>query len=292
MKTDKSSCDGYTEIEFTYRNGRTVASKRISGGQSKVSAPLRLNDEATPALFLITMGGGFVEGEHYETFITSHEKTHGIVASQAPTYVYKCNDGKTTVQDVKVQVDKDAVLEYLPDDVIPYGNAKYRQTTQIDVEKGGSLFYTDGITAGWSMNHKDFQYRYVHMLSRITYGGQLLFNDNLILDPHAFEMAELGLFEGYRNYTSLVVIDERVNAKFVKELQDFNNVAFPGAIMGISLLEGPALVLRVLGESLNGNKAILYRSINWMRAKFWGLPRLNLRKDAAFVNSLKAIGEA
>ena len=235
------------------------------------------------------MGGGFVEGEHYETFITSHEKTHAIVASQAPTYVYKCNDGRTTVQDIKVKVDEDAVLEFLPDDVIPYGNSKYRQVTQIDVAKGASLLYTDGITAGWSMNHKDFQYRYIHMLSKISYDGQLLFNDNLVLDPHAFEMAELGLFEGYRNYSSLVVVDERVNVKLVKELQDFNNMAFDGAIMGISLLEGPGMVVRVLGKSLNNNRAILYRSIDWLRYRFYGLPHLDLRKDEAFVNALNAV---
>ncbi|MBQ3828685.1 MAG: urease accessory protein UreD [Aeriscardovia sp.] len=290
MKTYTYPRDGYTEIEFTNRDGRTVASKRVTGGQSKLSAPLRLNNEDTLAFFLITMGGGFVEGEHYETFITSHEKTHAIVASQAPTYVYKCNDGKTTVQDIKVKVDEDAVLEFLPDDVIPYGNSKYRQVTQIDVAKGASLLYTDGITAGWSMNHKDFQYRYVHMLSKISYDGRLIFNDNLILDPHAFEMAELGLFEGYRNYSSLVVVDERVNAKLVKELQDFNNMAFDGTIMGISLLEGPAMVVRVLGKSLNNNRAILYRSIDWLRYRFYGLPHLDLRKDEAFVNALNAVG--
>ncbi|MBO6050132.1 MAG: urease accessory protein UreD, partial [Aeriscardovia sp.] len=121
------------------------------------------------------------------------------------------------------------------------------------------------------------------------YDGQLLFNDNLILDPHAFEMAELGLFEGYRNYSSLVVVDERVNAKLVKELQDFNNMAFDGAIMGISLLEGPGMVVRVLGKSLNNNRAILYRSIDWLRYKFYGLPHLDLRKDEAFVNALNAV---
>lgn len=289
MKTYTYSCDGYTEIEFTYRNGRTVASKRVTGGQSKLSAPLHLNNEDTLAFFLITMGGGFVEGEHYRTFITSHEKTHAIVASQAPTYVYKCNDGKTTVQDVKVKVESDATLEYLPDDVIPYGNSKYRQTTQIEVAKGGSLLYTDGITSGWSMNHKDFQYRYAHMLSKISYDGRLIFNDNLILDPHAFEMAELGLFEGYKNYSSLVVVDKRVNAKLVKELQDFNDISLQGAVTGISLLECPALVIRVLGESLNSNRAILYRSIDWIRNRFYGLPHLDLRKDGAFAGAFNAV---
>ncbi|MBO6020972.1 MAG: urease accessory protein UreD [Aeriscardovia sp.] len=289
LKTYIPSNDGYTEIEFTLQGGRTIASKRITKGQSRLSAPLHLNAEDTLVLFLITMGGGLVEGEHYKTFITSRENTHAIVASQAPTYVFKCNDGKTTFQDVKVKVEKGAELEYLPDDVIPYGNSKYKQTTQIDVEKGASLLYTDGVTAGWSMNHKDFQYRYAHMISRISYDGQLLFNDNLILDPHAFEMAEIGLFEGYKNYSSLVVVDERVDAKLVKELQDLNSRSFPGAIMGISLLEGPGMVVRVLGESINGNRAILYKSIDWLRSKFYGLPHLDLRKDVSFINSLNAI---
>lgn len=281
MKIFHDKYDGYTELSFSERGGETVADACIARGQARISAKLHLNGEDTPCYFLITMGGGLTEGETYETKLNARAGTHAVVTTQAPAYVFKCINGETTRSNFDVKVGRDAALEYLPDDVIPYGRSRYVQTSDIHVAKGGSLMYTDGITAGWSPSGKDFQYYFAHMISRIYYAGQLVYNDNLILDPHAYDMAGLGLFDGSRNYSSFVVVDEKIDNAFVQELQEMGK-GFEDAVIGVTRLEGPALVVRVLGDSLNGNKAILGRYIDFVRGKLYGLPHLDMRKDVSF----------
>ncbi|MBR6434132.1 MAG: urease accessory protein UreD [Aeriscardovia sp.] len=150
MKIFHDKYDGYTELSFSERGGETVADACIARGQARISAKLRLNGEDTPCYFLITMGGGLTEGETYETKLNARAGTHAVVTTQAPAYVFQCINGETTRSNFDVKVGRDAALEYLPDDVIPYGRSRYVQTSDIHVAKGGSLMYTDGITAGWS----------------------------------------------------------------------------------------------------------------------------------------------
>ena len=41
-------------------------------------------------------------------------------------------------------------LEYIPDPLIAYQNARYKQKNVIHMEKGATLLYSDIITPGWS----------------------------------------------------------------------------------------------------------------------------------------------
>lgn len=273
--------DGYTELVFTERNGRTVASTRTACGQSRLSSSLQLNDEPTTCYFLITMGGGLIEGEHYETKITSESNTHAIVSTQAPTYVYKCEGGRTTENNFDITVEANAALEFMSDDVIPYGDSIYKQVTTVNVARGGSLLLTDGVGAGWALNREDFQYTFVHLLTHIYYDGQLLYNDNLILDPKRYDMPHLGLFDGFRNFSSFIVVDERIDEHFCSELQE-EATRLNEYTVGVTQLEGPGVVVRVLGNGLNENKAVLLRFIDIVRKKLYDLPHLDLRKDVSF----------
>lgn len=281
MKIIHERHDGYTELNFLNRDGRTVADTRSARGQARISAELHMNDEDTPVYFLITMGGGLTEGEHYVTKINARDNTHALVTTQAPTYVFKCNSGKTTYNDFTVHVGKNAILEYLPDDVIPYGNSRYSQTSEVTVDKGGSLLFADGITAGWAPNGADFQYVFSHMMTHIYYDGSLVYNDNLILEPRNYDLAGLGFYDKQRNYSSLVIVDERVTDAFVEDLQE-QAKDIDNAIVGVSHLEGPAAIIRVLGDSLHSNKRILLNFANYIRHQFYGLSDINLRKDVSF----------
>lgn len=276
--------DGYTDLIFTAKNNRTIVDKMYYTGQSRVSARMPLNNEDTLCYFLIAMGGGITEGETYMTKIKLNPNSRAILSTQAPTYIFKCENNKTTTQYTDINLMHGSVLEYVPDDIIPYHDAKYNQLNKVYMEKGSTLIYTDGVTSGWSPDGKLFQYTNVHMRSQIYYDDQLIYNDNLILDPRIYELTDLGLFESFENYTSLVAINERIDEDFVHKMQKFIQDRVHMNI-GISKLEGPALVMRVLGSDLNQNKDAILCGVNYLRKLLLDAPDLELRKDVtAFHN--------
>lgn len=272
------SYDGVSDIAFEKRGDRTVLTNRYRSGNSRISAQIPTEDN-TPLYFLVATGGGFVEGEKYYNLATLEKDAHAILTTQTPNYIYKCPNGKTTSQLNEVVVKENAFLEYYIDEVIPYEDAIYYQKTFADIKKGGSLILTDGLTAGWSKSDTPFLYNKVDLKTKILYDDELVFNDYLIVNPREENMGELGLFEGYTNFNSVVIIDENFCTDWIKRSKEALDTKEFEGIYGITALEKYGFVLRILGRSSHNNLGIMWDFINFYREEIRGLKHLELRKN-------------
>lgn len=271
--------DGVIEMKFLPRNGRTIAQRLYHKGNSRISSVIPATEGQLPYYFLISTGGGFTEGEQYKVDIELEKDAHAVLTTQTPNYVYKCDNLKQTCQETTIKLAEGAFLEYYMDEVIPYKNAYYRQYMDIDLAKDASLILTDGLTSGWSPDEKRFQYRDVGMRTRIKVGGRLVYNDYLLCTPHEDQLDELGYFEGYTNFNSVVVIDEKIDADFVAQAREAIVEKAANVRFGISLLENNGAVLRILGFDGYMNRQIQNQFIEFYREHFKGYAPLQLRKN-------------
>lgn len=265
--------DGMVDLLFSNVAGRTIAKKVYHEGNSRVSSNVELLTEGTPCYYLISTGGGFVEGENYETNIEVSDGAHVIVKNQTPTYVYKCENGKRTTQNTTVHVTN-GFLEYLTHEVIPYQYAIYDQDTQIKMDQTSTLVYSDGITAGWSQDEQIFTFNEVRQKTKIVMEDELIFNDYLFLQPEKQPITGLGYFEGKKNYNTLIIIDPSIDEMFIQELRLELKKEESDLYYGLSLLAIPGFVLRVLGYSAYENKQLIYSALNYFRGKYYQLPSL------------------
>lgn len=273
-----AALDGEIRMHFVQRGDRTVAEDVYHHGNSRVSSVINTAG-AVPYYFLITTGGGFVAGEHYQEQITLDDGTHAVLTTQMPSSIYKCEHGETTRQENRITLGRDAVLEYYLDETIPYKHARFRQKTTIDMAKGTKLILTDGLTSGWSPDEKPFQYRDIGIQTLVNYAGDLAYNDYLIVNPEDEPMGELGYFERHQNFNSVVIIDSDANAQLVQELRDYLATLDPKSTFGISLLEANGLVMRVLGASAHENQQLTRKFIDYYREQVLHFPPLKLRKS-------------
>lgn len=273
-----SMYDGTIKLSFISRNGRTVAKDTYRSGNSRISSSIPTND-GTPYYFLIATGGGYTEGESYLQEIELEKDTHAVLTTQTPNYVYKSENMKLTRQKAKVDVAKNACLEFYIDETIPYKNAYYRQNTEISMGHGAKLILTDGLTSGWSPDEHPFQYRQIGLKTTIRMGSELLLNDFLLVDPTSEPMYEFGYFEGKTNFNSVVIIDEDADEKMVDELRKYLNAYRTNSAWGITLLEKSGLVLRVMGESAHANHKLMWHFIEYYRKEILGFEALDLRKS-------------
>lgn len=271
--------DGVIEMRFLPRNGRTIAQKLYHKGNSRISSVIPTTENQLPYYFLISTGGGFTEGEQYQVKITLEDDAHAVLTTQTPNYVYKCDNLRQTCQETQIKLGKGAFLEYYMDEVIPYKNAYYRQFMDLDLAEDASLILTDGLTSGWSPDEKPFQYRDVGMRTRIKVAGKLVYNDYLLCTPQVDELAELGYFEGYTNFNSVVLIDKNIDQDFVKKAREVIELPEADVSFGISLLEENGAVLRILGYDGYTNRQIQNQFIEFYREEFKGCAPLKLRKN-------------
>ncbi|EPI5724203.1 urease accessory protein UreD [Enterococcus hirae] len=273
----KDTYDGIIDMNFIYKYDRTIADKTYRKGNFRISSMLR-NTDIIPQYFIISTGGGYVEGESYLQKFRLDQKSHVILTTQTPNYIFKCDNRKLTKQTTEISLEKDSFLEYYTDEIIPYKDAMYRQDTNINMKKGSKLILTDGLTSGWSKNQALFQYKNIMIKTQISMDNELILNDCMVIDSSNNNIEEIGIFEGKKCFNSVVIIDETINNEIILKLQIITNNLSTNSILGISLLEKYGLVVRILGDSIQDNQLIMQTIINYYRRCIYNLSSLNLRK--------------
>lgn len=274
---EKQQYDAYTQLVFSPINGRTISTERYFTGNARVSARLPMEENGAYHM-LITTGGGLVEGEKYKVDVEVKENAHALLVSQAPTYLFRCLEHKQTIQETNLKVEEKGILEFLMDDLIPYETANFWQKNEIHLAKNASLIYLDGVTAGWAENQLPFQYEELRLETKVYVEEELIFYDHFYSSPKKQgELERLGVLEGKTNYNSLIVIHPEIDENFIDELRA--ELKGETSLYGISELEKPGFVVRILGDSVDENKHLIYRCANFVRQQLFHLPSYTLRKN-------------
>ena len=274
----KNNLAGYTELILQKTPRRTGAKKSYTVGAAKISPAIYLDDDTIPCYYLIQLGGGYIEGEYYENRLKLEEGSQAILTTQASSKIYKSENGIPSKQYTNLQLEKNSKLEFINDSVILYKDAVYEQSTDIYLEEGVTLIYSDGITAGWSPDGKLFQYTSARIKTNLYLNGELIYLDNLKITPKDYEVQSFGILEGYKNFGTMVVIDERVDKELIKRLREETKNLNLDVKFGISLLEKNGFIVRVLGNFTQDIQKVINKVHTYLRKEFFEFEELDLRK--------------
>lgn len=183
-----------------------------------------------------------------------------------------------------VRLGDGARLELVPDQLIAYREASYRQNTSFTVRPSSSLVVAEVVTPGWSPDGAAFRYEELRLRNEIRVGtdegSQLLALDNLLIRPLSGDVTGTGFMEGFSHLGSLIVVDARVDQALADELHGITSGR--DALTGISLTRSIAgttgLVLRSLSSSTGELNLLLGACTSLLRERWHGQEPLNLRK--------------
>ena len=274
----KNNLAGYTELVLQKTPRRTGAKKSYTVGAAKISPAIYLDDDTIPCYYLIQLGGGYIEGEYYENNIKLEKGSEAILTTQASSKIYKSENSIPSKQYTNLYLEKNSRLEFINDSVILYKDAVYEQSTDIYLEEGSTLIYSDGITAGWSPDGKLFQYKSARIKTNLYLEGELIYLDNLKIIPSEYEVQSFGILEGYKNFGTMLVIDKRINKELIKKLREETKNLDLDVKFGISLLEKDGFIIRILGNLTQDIQKVINKVHTYLRQEFFGLEELDLRK--------------
>ena len=274
----KNNLAGYTELILQKTPRRTGAKKSYTVGAAKISPAIYLDTDTIPCYYLIQLGGGYIEGEYYENNIKLEKGSEAILTTQASSKIYKSENGIPSKQYTNLYLEKNSRLEFINDSVILYKDAVYEQSTDIYLEEGSTLIYSDGITAGWSPDGKLFQYKSARIKTNLYLEGELIYLDNLKIIPSEYEVQSFGILEGYKNFGTMLVIDKRINKELIKKLREETKNLDLDVKFGISLLEKDGFIIRILGNLTQDIQKIINKVHTYLRKEFFEQEELDLRK--------------
>ncbi|WP_370583546.1 urease accessory protein UreD [Paenarthrobacter sp. YJN-5] len=274
---------GRLELGITMRAGRSVAGHQFHEGALRVLRPHYLDGTGQVCYVMVNPGGAYLGADLFVIDVEVGDGAALLVTTQSATKIYR-TPRSFAEQRMTIRLGEGARLEMVPDQLIAYREARYRQVSRASLHPSSSLVMAEVITPGWSPDGASFTFRELGLRNEIhveTDGGpQLLVLDNLVIRPPLDDVTGVGFMEGFSHVGSLVVVDPRVDQALTDELdriaRDYS------AHSGVSLTQSVGgtcgLVLRSLSNSTGELNGLLNACIGFLRGRWYGQEPLNLRK--------------
>ena len=274
---------GRLELGVSVRGGRSVASRQFHEGALRVLRPHYLDQSGQVCFVMVNPGGAYLGADLFLIDVEVQAGAELLLTTQSATKVYR-TPGSFAEQRMSVRLGEGARLELLPDQLIAYREASYRQNSHISLHPTSSLVMAEVITPGWSPDGGVFRYEELRLRNEIHVqsggGAQLLALDNLLILPPVNDVTGMGFMEGFSHVGSLVVVDPRVNQHLADELHQLTREhdAYTGVSLTNSVGGTTGLVLRSLSNSTDELNSLLGACTSVLRERWYGQGPVNLRK--------------
>ncbi len=134
----------FLDLKFERHGDKTHLVDHYDKMPSKVLRAIYYDPElpGLPYVLLLNPAGGILQGDRYSYKFHLGEHAHAFLADTEATKIYKM-DGNYACRFTEINLGKDAVLEYLSREVIPYARSRWYQSTTFRVSDRSRFFFSE-----------------------------------------------------------------------------------------------------------------------------------------------------
>jgi urease accessory protein len=230
--------------------------------------------DGTSLVHTHNVSGGVLGGDTLETSVEVGPGARAQLTTVGATLAYRSADGREATQSVSIRVGPDALVEYLPDPLIPFAGAVYTQSTTVDLDDRAGLFWWEVVAPGRVARGERFAFTRVDLRSEIRAAGRPVAVERFALDPRAADVdspARLGGYDYFGTFFACRVgLDPARWAALERRLGDLAaEIERPGdALFGCSTLPAHGVAVRALARTR--------RAIADAFSRFWGAAKHDL----------------
>jgi len=243
-------------LDFEYDSdvGNTFLAASLQEPPLKVVRAFTLED-GTALVHLHNVSGGLLAGDHLALNVNLGCSTSVQLTTTGATRIYRHRPySSPTTQCNEVAVGENALLEYLPDAMIPFAGAKFHQRTSIDLAAGAGMFWWEILSPGREARGELFDYEQFDMRTRVTALGRKIAAENISLRPGSQNVSSLARLGPYHYVATFYVCRVGLNAGVWHAAEDLlrkltSRLTRPGEILwGVSSLVAHGLIVRCLAR--------------------------------------------
>lgn len=270
---------GELRLEFERRQERTALTVNYSRPPLQVMRAIKGVGESL-CVYLLSPTGGVVQGDRYFIQLRAGAGTHALCTTQSATRVYRMPDD-CAEQYIRIDVEADAVCEFIPDATILYADADFSQQIEVTLQPGALLFLHDLVMPGRLARGERIQFRrYANRLVVRDTQGLILY-DAAALEPARNRLDAVGVLEGYECWGSAYLLGDL--AKYGIDAAVFCQAQQPmftreDALGALSPLNRNGIGVRLLSRRLETIYALFHQLRQAIRTQYLHLPEAALRK--------------
>jgi urease accessory protein len=257
---------------------------------SQQEPPLRVvrafsAENGSALVHLHNLSGGVLGGDALALGVKVGAGAQVQITTTGATRLYRPRDHAAAATQLnEVQVGENALLEYVPDPVIPYAGARFRQHTAIKMAAGASLFWWEIIAPGREARNEMFEYQSLEFKTNLWAVDRSILVERVLLEPGIRPVTSCARLESYRTWASFYICraglsaaDWLVAEQTVRSL--LQQLSKPmGALWSVSTLPAHGLVVRCTAVRGRDVLSGLHRVWHTAKMHLHGRPALAPRK--------------
>ncbi|MDI9244582.1 urease accessory protein UreD [Marinobacter sp. CHS3-4] len=177
------------QLGFEAREEQTKQITRMTRISHK--GPLRVQRPFYPEgktgcchVYLLHPPGGLVSGDSLGIDVSVGAGAHSLLTTPAAAKLYKADrNGVAWGQHTSLNVAKDGVLEYLPQETLAFNGSRGEQTTTIELESGAKCIGWEVLALGRPVGDLPFVTGHLEQRFSLSLDGKPLWLERQILDP-------------------------------------------------------------------------------------------------------------
>jgi urease accessory protein len=273
---------GVLELSVAPRAGATRVTREYQRAPLYIYRPVYL-DACRPDMafvYVLQAGDGLVQGDRYHVDVHCDSGSALHLTTQTATNVFAAQNN-LAAQVLNLRVAAGAVLEYLPDPVVPFRASRLFQRISVTIDPTATAILGETLLPGRVARGEahDYDLYWTETEARRP-DGELLFADVLRFRPGLGEkLNSLGLLGGNDVVGTLYVISKQIALADLAELIRHELAGHPEVLAGVSELPNSCgVAVRLLGATSKSAKAAQRAAWNAARIALLGVPAPDLRK--------------
>jgi len=253
------------------RTGRTVLASSHQEPPLRVVRAFALDDGAA-LVHLHNVSGGLLGGDRLGLKLNVGAEACAQITTAGATRIYRPREeSPVTTQSNEVVIGENALLEYLPDPLIPFAGARYSQRTVIQLSPGAGLFWWEVLAPGREARGEIFEYASLEMKTDLVAIGRPIAIERVCLTPGKYSLSSRARLGSYRTWATFYICRVGLEARTWLELErnlrgTVEPFSAPGiTLWGISTLTAHGLVVR--GVARRGRDVLAGLHALWRAAK-------------------------
>jgi urease accessory protein len=196
---------------------------------------------------VLNVAGNVLGGDVVELDVAAGCATHVRLRTVGATRVHRGSTGVAARSQVTLRVESGALLEYLPDELIPHTAAWFEQQTTVHLARGGHAIVAEVVAPGRFHHGEAFTYRRLALHLRAMYAGLPVVCDRLLLEPATWFFGRRAVVGPFTHVATLYALGPRADGELAAELHRL--VTECGLHGSATAGDRAAVIVRVLGQS-------------------------------------------
>ncbi len=194
---------------------------RYHSSPLKIAKTFHENANGAKQLAVVQMdvSPGLLEGDDYIFDWRLSEGTWLYATNQAYTRVHPCEGGGRARLTQRLALERDAVLEWMPEPVMLYRDARFRCDTEIDLAEGSICMMSEIVSPGRISRGESFAYAAYDNRLTVRHNGELAHYQRQRWEPGELPLRSAGCFGEYTHIGSFSVFSDRVGAAAAADLR-------------------------------------------------------------------------